>query len=139
MWHVCARARPWRQQFHPPLGGVCVSPTACSALAASRCLHGTLLPRAVDVSDSAGKTQGETDPPELLHLAFQLYDEEENNLLSLDNLIKITEEIGEETPVETLQDMINEAAGVKPGDPDATFITEEQFLKILVKQTETPA
>jgi Ca2+-binding EF-hand superfamily protein len=85
------------------------------------------------------KTQGETDPPELLHLAFQLYDEEENNLLSLDNLIKITKEIGEETPVETLQDMINEAAGVKPGDPDATFITEEQFLKILVKQTETPA
>ena len=83
--------------------------------------------------------QGETDPPDLLHLAFQLYDEEENAFLSLDNLIRITEEIGEETPVETLQQMINEAAGVMPGDPDATEITEEQFLKILVKQTEKPA
>ena len=85
------------------------------------------------------RQQGETDTPELLHLAFQLYDEEENNLLSLDNLITITEEIGEETPVETLQEMMNEAAGVKPGDPDATEITEEQFMKILVKQTEKPA
>ena len=85
------------------------------------------------------RQQGETDTPELLHLAFQLYDEEENNLLSLDNLIKITEEIGEETPVETLQEMMNEAAGVKPGDPDAMEITEEQFMKILVKQTEKPA
>ena len=83
--------------------------------------------------------QGETDSHELLHLAFQLYDEEENGVLSLENLMKVTEMIGEETPVETLQEMINEAAGVKPGEPDATEISEEQFMKILVKQTEKPA
>lgn len=82
--------------------------------------------------------QGETDSHDLLHLAFQLYDEEESKVLSLENLIKVTEEIGEETPVETLQEMMNEAAGVKPGEPDATEITEEQFMKILVKQTEKP-
>ena len=82
--------------------------------------------------------QGETDSHDLLHLAFQLYDEEEG-LLSLDNLMKVTEEIGEETPAETLQEMMNEAAGVKPGEADATQITEEQFMKILVKQTEKPA
>ena len=81
---------------------------------------------------------GETDPPDLLHLAFQLYDEEENGVLSLQNLVKVTEEIGEELPIETLQEMMNEAAGTKPGDPDATEISEEQFMKILVKQIEKP-
>jgi Ca2+-binding EF-hand superfamily protein len=74
----------------------------------------------------------------LLHLAFQLYDEEENGVLSLQNLVKVTEEIGEELPIETLQEMMNEAAGTKPGDPDATEISEEQFMKILVKQIEKP-
>ena len=96
-------------------------------------------PSAVLCADVAEiNNQGETDSHDLLHLAFQLYDEEENNVLSLDNLIKVTEAIGEEFPVETLQEMINEAAGVKPGEPDANEITEEQFMKILVKQTEKP-
>mmetsp|Transcript_54491 Transcript_54491/g.111183 ORF Transcript_54491/g.111183 Transcript_54491/m.111183 type:complete len:179 (-) Transcript_54491:145-681(-) len=79
---------------------------------------------------------GETDPPDLLNLAFQLYDTEESGTLSLDNLQQITEMIGEGASVEELQEMMNEAAGVKNGDENAWEISVEQFMKIMVHQPE---
>ena len=35
------------------------------------------------------------------------------------------------------QEMMNEAAGVKAGDPPASVITEEQFIKIMEKPKVT--
>uniref|UniRef100_A0A7S4N9G5 EF-hand domain-containing protein n=1 Tax=Guillardia theta TaxID=55529 RepID=A0A7S4N9G5_GUITH len=79
---------------------------------------------------------GETDPPELLSTAFKLYDMEGAGSITLENLAEITELIGENASEEALQEMMNEAAGVKPGGEDAFEINEEQFMKILIKQTE---
>ncbi len=38
--------------------------------------------------------QGETDAPDLLHLAFQLYDTEETGYITLENLKAVTQMIG---------------------------------------------
>ena len=38
--------------------------------------------------------QGETDPPELLHLAFQLYDTEEKGHITLADLKAVVQMIG---------------------------------------------
>ena len=75
--------------------------------------------------------QGETDSHELLHLAFQLYDIEKGGTLTLDDLIQVTETIGEAASREELQEMMNEAFGVRPGEQDAYEITEEQFYHIM--------
>jgi Ca2+-binding EF-hand superfamily protein len=80
--------------------------------------------------------QGETDPPDLLHLAFQLYDKEDKGTLTLDDLLEVTEMIGESASTEELQEMMNEACGVRPGEPDAYEITEAAFIKIMEKKVE---
>mmetsp|Transcript_47954 Transcript_47954/g.116442 ORF Transcript_47954/g.116442 Transcript_47954/m.116442 type:complete len:177 (-) Transcript_47954:287-817(-) len=80
---------------------------------------------------------GETDSQDLLHLAFQLYDTEDTGMLTLDDLITVTETIGEAATREELQEMMNEAFGVKPGEQDAYEITEEQFYQIMERKTAT--
>lgn len=80
---------------------------------------------------------GETDPPDLLHLAFQLYDMKEGGKLTIDDLLEVTEMIGENASKEELQEMMNEAAGVRPGEPDALEISEDQFTRIMEKSTPT--
>ncbi len=44
--------------------------------------------------DERATRQGETDPPDLLHLAFQLYDTEETGYITLENLKAVTQMIG---------------------------------------------
>lgn len=80
-------------------------------------------------------SQGETDQPDLLHLAFQLYDKENSGKLTIDHLREVTEMIGETANREELQEMMNEAFGVRPGEPDAYEINEEQFVKIMERKT----
>ena len=61
------------------------------------------------------------------------------NKLARDGNVKIKTSWSNLTTLQpVLQEMMNEAAGTKPGDPDATEISEEQFMKILVKQIEKP-
>lgn len=79
---------------------------------------------------------GETDPPDLLQLAFELYDKEESGTLNLDNLRDVTEMIGENATIEELQEMMDEAAGVRAGEDSAWDITVEQFMKIMVQEKE---
>jgi hypothetical protein len=80
--------------------------------------------------------QGETDPPDLLHLAFQMYDTEDKGTITLNDLLELTEMIGASATTEELQEMMNEANGVRTGDPDAYEITEAAFMKIMEKKVE---
>lgn len=68
-------------------------------------------------------------------MAFQLYDIEAAGTLTLDDLIQVTETIGEAATREELQEMMNEAYGVKPGEQDAYEITEEQFYQIMERSS----
>lgn len=72
--------------------------------------------------------QAERDPLEEIRKAFQLFDDDGSNFISLKNLRRVAKELGETMTDDELQEMIDEAD--RDGDGQ---ISEEEFIRIMKK------
>mmetsp|Transcript_42337 Transcript_42337/g.113264 ORF Transcript_42337/g.113264 Transcript_42337/m.113264 type:complete len:140 (-) Transcript_42337:29-448(-) len=75
----------------------------------------------------------ETIQPDVLHLAFQLYDTEGTGNISFENLRNVMDMIGDEVQDEELEEMLGEAAALGQEGSAAAAATEDLFVRIMEK------